>query len=62
MIPLLPKTTQANVDYHKESITMVEVIVEYGGAGLLTYFLPSMIKKELESTKKGIANAQGKQE
>jgi hypothetical protein len=40
------KTTQANLDYHKDFITMVEVIEEYGGAGLLTYF-PNMIKKEL---------------
>jgi hypothetical protein len=41
---------QANMDYHKDSMAMVEVIEEYGGAGSMTYF-PNMIKKELESKK-----------
>ncbi len=42
------KTTQANADYHKDFIVMVEVIEEYGGAGSLMYF-PKTIKKELQS-------------
>ncbi len=41
---------QANADYHKDFMVMVEVIEEYGGAGSLTYF-PNMIKKELKSKK-----------
>jgi hypothetical protein len=44
------KTMQANADYHKDFMAMVEVIEEYGGAGSLTYF-PNMIKKELDSKK-----------
>jgi hypothetical protein len=40
------KPTQPNLDYHKDLMAMLEVIEEYGGAGLLTYF-PNMIKKEL---------------
>jgi hypothetical protein len=46
------KTMQANLEYHKNFMAMVEVIEEYGygGAGSLTYF-PNMIKKELESKK-----------
>jgi hypothetical protein len=40
------KLTQANLDYHKDFMAMVEVIEEYGGADLLTYF-SNMIKKEL---------------
>ena len=39
------------MDYHKDFMAMVEIIEEYGGAGLLTYF-PIMIKKEL--TTKGV--------
>jgi hypothetical protein len=34
------------LDYQEDFMAMVEVIDEYGGAGLLTYF-PNMIKKEL---------------
>ncbi len=41
------KTMQANADYHKDFMAMVEVIEEFGGAGSLTYFR-IMIKKELE--------------
>jgi hypothetical protein len=36
------KPTQANSDYHKDFMAMVEVIEEYGGAGLLMYF-PNML-------------------
>jgi hypothetical protein len=32
------KPTQANSDYHEDFMAMVEVIEEYGGAGLLMYF------------------------
>jgi hypothetical protein len=45
------KPTQANLDYHKDFMAMLEVIEGYGGAGWLTYF-PNMIKKEL--TTKGV--------
>jgi hypothetical protein len=45
------KPTQANSNYHEDFMAMVEVIEEYGGASLLTYF-PNMIKKEL--TTKGV--------
>ncbi len=44
------KTMQANADYHKDLMAMVEVIEEYGGAGSERYF-PNMIKKELDSKK-----------
>ncbi len=43
------KATQTNLDY-QEDFLMVEVIEEYGGAGLLTYF-PNMIKKEVIAVK-----------
>jgi hypothetical protein len=36
------------LNYHKDFLVLVEVIEEYGGAGLLSYF-PNMIKKELLS-------------
>jgi hypothetical protein len=50
------KTTQANTDYHKDFMAMVEVIEEYEGAGPLMYF-PNMIKKELELKKINIDKA-----
>ncbi len=46
LLYLFQKRTQANLDYHKDFMGMVEVIEEYRGAGSLTYF-PNMIKKEL---------------
>jgi hypothetical protein len=42
------KGDQANADYHKEFIAMMEVIEEYGGAGSLTHF--PKLKQELEAT------------
>jgi len=42
------KPTQSNSDYHEDFLDLVEVIEEYGGAGLLTHF-PNMTKKELLS-------------
>ncbi len=50
LLSFFQKTTQVNMDFHKDFMAMVEVIEEYGGAGSLTYF-PNMIKKELESKK-----------
>ena len=44
------KATQTNSDYQEDFLVMVEVIEEYGGAGLLTYF-PKMIKKEVIAAK-----------
>jgi hypothetical protein len=42
------KGDQANMDYHKEFMAMMEVIEEYGGAGSLTHF-PNLLKRELEA-------------
>ncbi len=44
------KATQTNSDYQEDFLVMVEVIKEYRGAGLLTYF-PYMIKKEVIAVK-----------
>ncbi len=44
------KATQTNSDYQEDFLALVEVIEEYGGAGLLTYF-PNMIKKEVIAVK-----------
>ncbi len=43
------KGDQANADYHKEFMAMMEMIEEYGGAGSLTHF-PNLLKLELEAT------------
>jgi hypothetical protein len=37
------KGDQANANYHKEFMAMMEVIEEYGGAGSLTHF-PNLLK------------------
>ncbi len=37
------KGDQANADYRKEFMAMMEVIEEYGGAGSLTHF-PNLLK------------------
>jgi hypothetical protein len=42
------KCDQANADYHKEFMAMMEVIEEYGGAGSLTHFL-NLLKQELKA-------------
>jgi hypothetical protein len=42
------KGDQANADYHKEFMAMMEVIEEYGGAGSLTHFT-TLLKQELEA-------------
>jgi hypothetical protein len=42
------KAKQMNSEFHKDFMALVEVIKEYGGAGLLTHF-PNMIRKELSS-------------
>jgi hypothetical protein len=44
------RATQTNSDYQVDFLLMVEVIKEFGGAGLLTYF-PNMIKKEVVAVK-----------
>jgi hypothetical protein len=46
LLYLFHKPTQASLDYHEDFMAMVEVIEEYRGAGLLTYF-SNMVKKEL---------------
>ncbi len=50
LLYLFQKATQTNPDYQEDFLAMVEVIEEYGGAGLLTYF-PNMIKKEVFAVK-----------
>jgi hypothetical protein len=50
------KPTQSNLDYHKDFLALVEVIEEYGGAGLLNHF-PNMIKKELLSDNLDVTKA-----
>jgi hypothetical protein len=42
------KGDQANADYHKEFMAMMEVIEEYVGAGSLTNF-PNLLKQELKA-------------
>jgi hypothetical protein len=42
------KGDQANADYHKEFMAMMEVIEEYGEAGSLTHF-PNLLKQKLEA-------------
>jgi hypothetical protein len=42
------KGDQANADYHKEFMAMMEVIEEYGGTGSLTHF-PNLLKQELKA-------------
>jgi len=37
------KAEQSNVNYHTDFMTMLKVIKEYGGAGLMTHF-PNMLK------------------
>jgi hypothetical protein len=44
------KAKHTNSDYQEDFLAMVEVIKEYGRAGLLTYF-PNMIKKEVIAVK-----------
>jgi hypothetical protein len=56
LLNFFQKTTQANADYHKDFMAMVEVIEEYGGARSLTDF-PNMIKKELELNKINVDKA-----
>jgi len=46
LLYLFQKPTQTNSDYYEDFMAMVEVIEEYGGSGLLTYF-HNMIKNEL---------------
>jgi hypothetical protein len=43
------KAEQLNADYHEDFMAMLEVIEEYGGAGLMTHF-PNMLKQELEAS------------
>ncbi len=42
------KVEQSNAGYHEDFMTMIEVIKEYGGVGLMTHF-PNMLKRELEA-------------
>ncbi len=42
------KGDQANANYHKEFMAMMEVIEECGGAGSITHF-PNLLKKELKA-------------
>jgi hypothetical protein len=50
------KPTQSNLDYHEDFLALIEVIEEYGGAGLLIHF-PNMIKKELLSDNLDVTKA-----
>ena len=50
------KPSQSIADYHKDFLTLVEVIKEYRGAGSLTYFL-NMMKKELTAVKAPDSNS-----
>jgi hypothetical protein len=56
MLYYFQKPSQSNSDYHEDFMAMVEVIEEYGGAGLLMYF-PAMIKKELKTNSLTISGA-----
>ena len=58
LLYLFQKPTLTNSDYHEDFTAMVEVIVEYGGAGSLTYF-PNMIKKELRTKSIDMENTTG---
>jgi hypothetical protein len=54
------KTDQSNADYHEDFMAMLEVIKEYGGAGLITHF-PNMLKQELEANGIDLSKATSKQ-
>ena len=51
---------QSNADYHKDFMAMLEVIEEYGGAGLMTHF-PNMLKQELEANGIDLSKATSEQ-
>jgi hypothetical protein len=50
------KGHQANADYHKEFMAMMEVIEEYRGAGSLTHF-PNLLKQELKAKELDLSTA-----
>jgi hypothetical protein len=54
------KAEQSNADYHKDFMAMLEVIEEYGGAGLMTHF-PNMLKQELEANGIDLSKATNEQ-
>jgi hypothetical protein len=54
------KAEQSNADYHKDFMAMLEVIKEYGGAGLMTHF-PNMLKQELEANGIDLSEATNEQ-
>ncbi len=53
------KTKQSNADYHKDFMTMLKVIKEYGGAGSMTHF-PNMLK-QLETNGTDLSKATSEQ-
>jgi hypothetical protein len=54
------KAEQSNADYHEDFMAMLEVIEEYGGAGLMTHF-PNMLKREIEADGTDMSKATNKQ-
>jgi hypothetical protein len=54
------KAEKSNADYHKDFMAMLEVIEEYGGAGLMTHF-PNMLKQELEANGIDLSKATNEQ-
>ncbi len=54
------KAEQSNADYHKDFMEMLEVIEEYGGAGLMAHF-PNKLKRELEANGIDISEATNEQ-
>jgi hypothetical protein len=54
------KVEQSNADYHKDFMAMLEVIEEYGGAGLMTHFL-NMLKREIEADGTDMSKATNEQ-
>ena len=54
------RAEQSNADYHEDFMTMVEVIEEYGGAGLMTHF-PNMLKQEIKADETDMSKTTNKQ-
>jgi hypothetical protein len=50
----------ANADYHKDFMAMLQVIEEYGGAGLMTHF-PNMLKQEIKTDGTDMSKASNEQ-
>jgi hypothetical protein len=54
------KTEQSNADFHEDFMAMLEVIEEYGGAGLMTHF-PNMLKREFKTNGADLSKATSEQ-